>query len=252
MEISFSTFKQIFFTLPFISDLIRESCVFISEKKENIDKVFDVLKVSVQFNNENFANYFFPDVSNSNMNVNNNSPNVNTNSLVKSSMTIKDIRDKICESIRNSNRSDKNVNSYNSAASKLDTIVKYLANPEVFECYVVNEKEKIDERILFFESLYSNMYLKNQKKAEIKFVFNSVEMSINENGRMIKKDPGFAKFYWNPLRDFEWRKCKIASSGERDKEIIYISCDFPSKIRMKDDEFLVDYMGEGKSNLNLK
>ena len=252
MEISFSTFKQIFFTLPFISDLIRESCVFISEKKENIDKVFDVLKVSVQFNNENFANYFFPDVSNSYMNVNNNSPNVNTNSLVKSSMTIKDIRDKICESIRNSNRSDKNVNSYNSAASKLDTIVKYLANPEVFECYVVNEKEKIDERILFFESLYSNMYLKNQKKAEIKFVFNSVEMSINENGRMIKKDPGFAKFYWNPLRDFEWRKCKIASSGERDKEIIYISCDFPSKIRMKDDEFLVDYMGEGKSNLNLK
>ena len=96
------------------------------------------------------------------------------------------------------------------------------------------------------------MYLKNQKKAEIKFVFNSVEMSINENGRMIKKDPGFAKFYWNPLRDFEWRKCKIASSGERDKEIIYISCDFPSKIRMKDDEFLVDYMGEGKSNFNLK
>ena len=104
MEISFSTFKQIFFTLPFISDLIRESCVFISEKKENIDKVFDVLKVSVQFNNENFANYFFPDVSNSNMNVNNNSPNVNTNSLVKSSMTIKDIRDKTV--IRNSFKSN--------------------------------------------------------------------------------------------------------------------------------------------------
>lgn len=250
IEISFSTFKKIFFTLPFISDLIRESCVFISEKRENIDKTFDLLKVSVQFNNENFANYYFPEISNSNLgNNSSNIPNIATNVSVKASMTIKDIRDKICENIRLSNRSSKQVNS--NTPNNLETIVKYLANPELFECFIVNSREKIIEKILFYESIYSNLYAKNQNEVEIIFAFNSIEMSFNNDRRMYKKDSGFAKFYLVPSDNnkFEWRKCKITNDIE--KEISYRSCDYPSKIRMNRKEYLIDTMGEGQSNFNI-
>jgi hypothetical protein len=59
IEISFDKFKEIFFQLPFIPDLLRATCCFNNSKKEQYIKTFDKVSVEVYADRGNVKHFIF-------------------------------------------------------------------------------------------------------------------------------------------------------------------------------------------------
>jgi hypothetical protein len=59
IEISFDKFKDIFFELPFIPDLLRATCCFTNSTKDNFIKSFDKVSVEVYGDRSNTKHFIF-------------------------------------------------------------------------------------------------------------------------------------------------------------------------------------------------
>ena len=233
-EISYDKFKRIFFNLPFISDLLRVSCIFIKEDKEGIAGEFDYLKLGFYLEDKNLATYHFPS---SPYELSRNE--YNSNKKIKKSDTVKDLIDKIKTVIKENTKAA-------SVTTQVNQILNFIDNINLHECKVIKQ-DKTEERLFYFESLYSSVYLKNNKRAEMQIKFKPTEMTLMENDLFYKVE-GFGKvFYDSNLNNYKWNKCKI---NPHKKEIQFKVFDLPAKLRAKDGDYFEDIMGEGRSNFN--
>ena len=210
------------------------SCIFIKEDKEGIEGEFEYLKLGFYLEDKNLAAYHFPS-----------SPYVvsrneyNANKKVKKSDTVRDLIDKIKTVIKENSKAA-------SVSTQVVQILNFIDNLNLHECKVIKQ-DKTEERLFYFESLYSSVYLKNNKRAEIQIKFKPTEMTLMENDLFYKAE-GFGKvFYDSKLNGYKWNKCKI---NPHKKEIQFKVFDVPTKLRAKDGDYFEDPMGEGKTNFN--
>ncbi len=195
-EISFEEFRNLFFKLPFLSELLRVSCSYIHQKYGIEDENFDELKVQIITDDE--------------MNH-----EINEIFQPKKSSTVKDL---IKEIIKNND-------------------IDFLRNPSLFTCEVVNTDTHLNEEILYLDSFYSNLFLKNSKRGTIKIILNKDEVTIYNHNIVEKKD-GYCKKFIDNENNFEWRKAKI---NENTKVPTILSVDYPSKFRFGKNEIVLDF-----------
>ena len=230
-EITFDKFKELFFNLPFLSDLLRISSSFISNVSNviQINNELESLKVSVcyrKFNGDEilygifyFGNYNEDEEENSDAHI---VKKIDRFDL-KSSTTIDEIFKIIYANISQIKSKCK--------ISK-NEICEALKNPLLFDVYVVKHN-KIEDKIMFYESLYSNISIKNSNSAELKIIVKDEEIELTRDQIIIKKD-GYGMIYiGNPNNEYEWRKCKIKNFQPE-----LISVDYKTKPQLGHDEII--------------
>jgi hypothetical protein len=240
-EINFDKFKELFFNLPFLSDLLRISSCFTSNIRNEIqiNNELNSLKVTVCFRKFNgdeikYGVYYF-----GNEDIEDNEDNGNyivkkiDKLKVKGSTTIDEIHRYIYGNIREMKSKCQ--------ISREETL-KALINPFLFDVYVItnlgkrnyddNNEISLDDKIMFYESLYSNMHLKNTQNAELKIVIKDEEIEFSKYEIIVKKD-GYCKIYLgNPnINEYEWRKCKF-----KNNEPELISVDHKTRFQVNNDE----------------
>ena len=113
----------------------------------------------------------------------------------------------------------------------------FLRYPSLFICEVVNTDTNINEEILYLDSFYSNLFLKNNKKATIKIIYNNQIISILNNNIIEKKD-GYCKKFIDNENNYEWRKAKI---NEKNYVPTVISVDYTSKLILGQNDIVLDF-----------
>ena len=231
-EINFDKFKELFFNLPFLSDLLRISSSFISNVSNviQINNELESLKVSVcyrKFNgNEILYGIFY--FGNYNEDEEDNSDDHIVKKIdrfdLKSSTTIDEIFKIIYANISQIKSKCK--------ISK-NEICEALKNPLLFDVYVVKHN-KIEDKIMFYESLYSNISIKNSNSAELKIIVKDEEIELTRDQIIIKKD-GYGMIYIGKTDDneYEWRKCKIKNFQPE-----LISVDYKTKPQLSQNEII--------------
>ena len=224
-ELTFIEFKKLFFNLPFISDLLRVSSMYIKENKEGIDKLLKYLKVSIYLNQERLVTYHFPK-----------SPykithtDYNTETQAKLSNSIKDIITIIKRTIlQNASAS--------SVRNEVREVLKYIDDPTLFECMIM-KGDVIVEKLFYFDCLYSSVYLKNENHAEIKIELKENEMEV-VGEKIIKKSEGYGKVFYYGTQNYKWNKCKI---NKNSKELEFTMFDAKTKIKLKEGNYVEDVL----------
>ncbi len=187
-EITFQEFKDLFFKLPFLSELLRISCSYMHQTNGLADESIEI-KVQIIENDSN-------DYTNE------------RTFEVKQSDTMKTIINKM------------NVN-----------------NPSLYNYFVVNTDTKINEKILYFDPFYSNLFLKKNNQGTIKIYYNTQEISILDKNFIEKKD-GYCKRFIDNNINYEWRKAKV---NYKRKVPTLISVDFTSKPILNSDDIILNY-----------
>ena len=125
---------------------------------------------------------------------------------------------------------------------KKEEALKALINPYLFDVYVItnigkrnnddNNQISLDDKIMFYESLYNNMHLKNSQDAELKIVIKDEDIEFSKYEIIIKKD-GYCKIYLGDPNEneYEWRKCKFKNN---DPELINV--DHKTRFHADNDE----------------
>jgi hypothetical protein len=210
-QITFEEFKYLFFKLPFLSELLRVSCSYMHQTKGLIDEEFDSMKLEIIIDENKKEEYYFSENS-----YNNDEQTINFRP--KKSNTVKDL---IIQIIRN----------------KRSSTVEFLRNPSLYICEVVNLQTKVNERILYLDSFYSNLYLKNNSSGIIRIIFNKLEITIHGDD-IIEKKEGYCKRYIDNQNYFEWRKAKI---NENDNIASLISVDYLAKPGINENDIIKNY-----------
>ena len=194
-EIPFEDFRNLFFQLPFLSELLRVSCSHMHQINGIEEESFEELTIAIITNDDrnSINNVFHPKKSNS-------------------------IKDLIFDIIKNNN-------------------LDFLRDPSLFICEVVNTDTNINEEILYLDSFYSNLFLKNNKKATIKIIYNKQIISILNNNIIEKKD-GYCKKFIDNENNYEWRKAKI---NEKNYVPTVISVDYTSKLILGQNDIVLDF-----------
>ena len=147
---------------------------------------------------------------------------------LKSSTTIDEIYSKIYGIITQT-KSKCNINK--------EEIISGLKNPLLFDVYVVKHN-KLEDKIMFYESLFSNISLKNLNSAELKIVVKDEDIELTRDQIIIKRD-GYVKIIIGENKnEYEWRKCKLKNFQPE-----LNSVDYKYKPRLKDDEIMT-YLNE--------
>ncbi len=120
-------------------------------------------------------------------------------STIESSYSIKDVIDAIYSKIN-----------HEPEAQELKI---YLNNPKFITYLVHNKKTSVDEKIRYYDPLYSNSYIRGQdaKSAiELKFKLGLCEELSRVDQKVIIKKSGYAKFnIVNMGTYYQWRECRI-------------------------------------------
>ena len=111
----------------------------------------------------------------------------------------------------------------------------------MYICEVVNTQTNINEKILYLDSFYSNLFLKNNSKGIIKIIFNKQEMSIHGDD-IIEKKEGYCKRYIDNDY-FEWRKARI---NDNDNIATLVSVDYQAKPDINENDIIKNF--ENKYN----
>ena len=193
-EITFQEFKDLFFKLPFLSELLRISCSYMHQTKGLADESMEI-KVQIIENDSN---------------VNHNERTFE----VKQSNTMKTIINKM----------DGNK-------------FVFLKDPSLYNCYVVNTDTNLNEKILYFDPFYSNLFLKKNNQGTIKIYYNTQEISIVDK-KFIEKKEGYCKRFIDNNSNFEWRKAKV---NEINKVPTLISVDFTAKPNLNNEDIILNY-----------
>lgn len=108
-----------------------------------------------------------------------------------------------------------------------------LKNPKLMTFLVINNQTGLEEKIRYYDPLYSNNFVRNSKNnasitIRIKVEANE-EMSHYERGIIIKKS-GYGRFHVND-NSSEWRECKIKEIGRNDNmSVKFKSFSHPCKL----------------------
>jgi hypothetical protein len=113
-----------------------------------------------------------------------------------------------------------------------EEIQTFLDNPNLISFYVVNKEIMIEEKIKFFDPLFSNSYVRNnnsQSQIDIIFKLESSEEITRIDNKIVPAQNGFAKFKNANISAYnEWRECRI-----KENKIKFKSFDHQCKIYFK-------------------
>ena len=207
--ISFDKFKEIFFKLPYLSDLFRVSFSYISENKNTSSKVFDYLKVTIGYEDFYHGIFYYPQNLEEDNAENDYEGNIGyeMNKKIKISDTIDNIISDIISKINNKVKLNNNEIIIRDYLKSIDKIICYV-------CYYLNENQKdgiMKEKIGYFDSLYSCMELKNKNIVEIQIIFNNDLLTFNSSRNPVPRGEGYCKIFYSNNNDFIWKKCKVKS-----------------------------------------
>ena len=246
--ISFETFKDIFFKLPYLGDLFRVNFSYIQEYENPMIKEFDNFKVSVDYEenlstdeykikdssrNNNYGEFYFPRDEEENI-INNNEKNIyEMNSKIKISDTVDSIIEKILDYL----------NRKNGLTSKENFMLKNIKGIDKLMCYIFYDSDENGEKIGCFDRLYSCMALKDKHCAELKIIFNSNSFSLisdlSKSKNLISRENGYCKIFYSDQNDFQWKKCKIKSYSNNNVKLT--SVDYKTKPLLRKDDFILAY-----------
>ena len=237
--IDFNKFKEIFFQLPYLSDLFRVSFSYINQESNISKKEFESFKVVIGYEGFSQSVFYFPytyedEIEN------------DYDSIIKYDMNcnikISDTVDKIISSII------KKINDNKFRINNEEAImIDYLRSFHKIECsvwYDVDEFKSgriIQEKIGYFDSLYSCPALKNKNRAEIHIIFNNDIMTLNSNRKPVQKEDGYCKIYHSTNNDFSWKKCKIKRNNMNYAKLISTDYKTTPRILNKNDDILLAY-----------
>ncbi len=124
----------------------------------------------------------------------------NTKFSVESSTTVKDIIDMILSIPKEQE-------------PQIEDIRIYLSNPKSMSYYVYNQASLLEEKIQYFDPLYSNNYIRNSSDAStmvLRFKLGSSEEVSMIDHRVVPKKTGYAKFAIPSVNGYyQWRQCNI-------------------------------------------
>ena len=199
-DITFLEFRNIFFKLPFLSDLLRISLSFMSSNLPLTYSPFRSLKLIFYFNDEELESFTFQ-----------NRPGKEEENIINLIPTKMNCVYDLLDSI-----------THRTSSSGIDNEIKNsLFNPNIFECKLDN-----NETILPFESFYSNRYLNTNDSATINIIFYDNEVTLHSN-KLIQKNDGYSKILFEKNQNhYEWKKAKIT---EDNKDTVLNSLDYKFK-----------------------
>ena len=239
--ISFDKFKEIFFKLPYLSDLFRVCFSYLSINKNTEEKEFDSFKVTVGYENYSLGTFHFPNKIDNEEEINeHNNANINydMDKKVKISDTVDSIISKIINKIKNNKIKIKN---------EEQAIIDYLVSIHKIKCSIYYDIDGfksgrlMQENIGYFDSLYSCIELKNKNSAEIRITFDNDLVSFNSNKKIVEKEDGYCKIYLSNNDDFIWKKCKV--KRKKMDKVKLVSSDYKSSPRIlnKDEDVILAY-----------
>ena len=248
--ITFDKFKEIFFKLPYLSDLIRVSFSYMNEEQKYISKEFDSFKVIIEYveninrsiysnnNNNNYGTFYFPNNEEEdeiNNNDNGNIKKYEMNTKIKISYTVDYIIMAILRKINNKIRLDYNERFILDNLKSFDKISCYIY-------YYLDENsrdKKIKEKIGYFDRLYSCSELKNKHYGEIKLIFNTDLISFNTTQNLVMRGKGYCKIFYSNNNDFIWKKCNVKSKDICNAKLS--SVDYKSKPLLNKNDVVLAY-----------
>ena len=234
--ISFDKFKEIFFKLPYLSDLFRVSFSYISENKNTFNKEFNDLKVTIGYEDYYHGIFYFPQNLEENNIENEYEGNIGyqMNKKVKISDTIDHIISDIYNKINNKVKMNNNEMIIRDFLKSIDKISCYV-------CYYLNEKQKdgiIKEKIGYFDSLYSCIELKNKNIVEIQIIFNNDLLTFNSSKRTpVPRKPGYCKIFYSNNNEFVWKKCRVKAKDIKNAKLT--SCDYKTLPNIENEDDVV-------------
>ena len=99
----------------------------------------------------------------------------------------------------------------------------------------------IQEKIGYFDNLYSCPALKNKNRAEIHVNFNNDIMTLNSNRKPVQKEDGYCKIYYSTNNDFVWKKCKVKRNNMNYSKLVNTDYITKPRILNKSDDILFAY-----------
>ena len=207
--LSFDKFKEIFFKLPYLSDLFRVSLSYFNEDKIGAEKQFKSFKILIEYDFNTKAVFYFPNQLNDINEIKEEEiANVcyDMNFSVKLSDTVEQLISKIVNKIKK----DKIIINH-----KEKFIIDYLLSIDKIKCNIWYSLDGFDsgrymqENIGYFDNLYSCIALKDKNEAEIRINFDNDILSFDSKRNPVVKKEGYCKIYYSNNDDFSWKKCKI-------------------------------------------
>ena len=240
--ISFDKFKEVFFKLPYLSDLFRVCFSYLSEDK-NVTNVKELssFKVIVGYEDFTTGTFYFPNKAESDEEIEEQNEKMIKYDMgyrVKLSDTVDEIITKIIDKLSKNRIKIKNDE---------QAIIDYLKSIYKIKCTIwydidgYNSGKIMQENIGYFDTLYSCINLKNKDRAEIHIMFNNDLMSFNSERQPVQKENGYCKIYLSNNDDFIWKKCKVKRKN-MDK-VKLMSCDYKSipRILNKNEDVVLAY-----------
>ena len=237
-HISFEKFKEIFFKLPYLSDLFRVSLSYLSKDMNNIDKEFQSFKIIVGHSNDIKGIFYFPQKTAEDDLDNNYDAKIQCD--MKYKVGISDTVDFLINLIINKIKNNKI-----KLTNEEKNIIECLQSFDRIKCSVwydaigYQSGKIMQECINYFETLYSCLALKNKNKAEIHIIYDNDKMSLDSKMSLILKKEGYCKIYCSNNDDFIWKKCKI-----KNKNKIELNCvDYKTNPRIidKNEDVVLSY-----------
>ena len=238
--INFNKFKEIFFKLPYLSDLFRVSFSYLNQSSKLSKKEFDSFKVIVGYEAFSHGVFYFPR-QNYEDEMENDYENIikyDMNDKIKISYTVDQIIKNIIKKI-----SENNIRINNDEA----VINDYLKSFNKIECYIWYEMDEynpgrlIKEKIGYFDNLFSCTELKSKNKVELHIIFNNDIMTLNSNRKPVEKEDGYCKIYYSTNNDFIWKKCKVKRHNNTYSKLKSVDYKTTPRILNKNEDILLAY-----------
>ena len=222
--INFDKFKEIFFKLPYLSDLFRVSLSHLSQDHTGAEKQFDLFKIIVEYGFKTKAEFYFPKKPYNFNEINEENEEdicCDMGFNVKLSYTVEQLIAKIIDQINKGNvkmndREKKEIIDSLQSIYKIKCSVWY--SLEGF-----NSGRNIQENIGYFDNLYSCIALKDKNQAEIRINLDNDILSFDSKRNLVQKKDGYCKIYYSNNDDFSWKKCKIKSFSSNNIDKVYLS-----------------------------
>ena len=236
--ISFDKFKEIFFKLPYLSDLFRVSFSYISENINTAFKEFENFKVSIGYEDYYNGIFYFPINIEDNRIDDEYEGNIayDMNKKIKISDTVDYIISDIIKKLNDNIKINK------------EAIIKdYLREIDKINCYIcyyINENQRdemIKEKIGYFDCLYSCLELRNKNIVEMQIIFNNDILTFNSNRLPVSRGKGYCKIYYSNNNDFIWKKCTVKSKNISNAKLVSADYKTMPNIINKEDDVLLAY-----------
>ena len=228
---NFDKFKEIFFKMPYLSDLLRVSLSYLNEDKIGAEKQFKSFKIIIEYDFNTKAVFYFPNQINNDINEIEEENISNINYDMNYSVKLSDTVEQLIASIVNKIKKDKiKIN------HKEKFIVDYLLSIDKIKCSVwysldgFNSGRYMQENIGYFDNLYSCIALKDKNEAEIRINFDNDILSFDSKRNPVVKKDGYCKIYYSNNDDFAWKKCKI--KGFSTDKVYLSSVDYKTSPRI--------------------